>query len=427
MAPTAAVEGTREVAHQGTLPSVLVPPARRRAEPQRGQIILLFALLMPALIGFVGLAVDGGRILAERRHLQAVADAAAWAAAAEIVYGTPANAQAVAEWYTAQNGEATVTVSQPPTSGPYAGRSGYVSVQVESSLTLTLMQILHPAPLTVTVTSTAGPSPGPAPYALLALSRSAGGISLLGTTTVAVHNSSAASNNRISTVGVSSLTADHLLMAARGISGSAQGLRGTLPSTGPVPDPFGRLAAPPVPATTVASPSIDDNQVITVQPGHWTTDLIINGNNKQVTLSPGLYYFDQNKGISVTGATNSIVGDGVVIYLSRGSTINVAGGANLRLTAPTSPPYTGGPAGLLVFAARDNNSLVLDLNGGATTTLTGTVYAPGAAVRFTGGNASRLVHGQVLAGEVSFAGITSLAIDYDAALVAEQPRPTLLQ
>jgi len=48
---------------------------------QRGQAIVLVALMILVLFGFVGLAIDGGRAYLDRRHLQAAADAAALAAA----------------------------------------------------------------------------------------------------------------------------------------------------------------------------------------------------------------------------------------------------------------------------------------------------------------------------------------------------------
>jgi len=51
----------------------------RRA--QRGQAIVLVALVLTVLFGFVGLAVDGGRAYLDRRHLQGSVDAAALAAA----------------------------------------------------------------------------------------------------------------------------------------------------------------------------------------------------------------------------------------------------------------------------------------------------------------------------------------------------------
>jgi hypothetical protein len=48
---------------------------------QRGQAIVLIALIIVVMIGFLGLAVDGGRGYLDRRQLQAAVDAAALAAA----------------------------------------------------------------------------------------------------------------------------------------------------------------------------------------------------------------------------------------------------------------------------------------------------------------------------------------------------------
>jgi Flp pilus assembly protein TadG len=48
---------------------------------QSGQAIVLVALMIVVLLGFVGLAIDGGRAYLDRRHLQAAVDAAALAAA----------------------------------------------------------------------------------------------------------------------------------------------------------------------------------------------------------------------------------------------------------------------------------------------------------------------------------------------------------
>lgn len=52
-----------------------------RGTTQQGQAIVLVALILVVLIGFLGLAIDGGRGYADRRHLQASVDAGALAAA----------------------------------------------------------------------------------------------------------------------------------------------------------------------------------------------------------------------------------------------------------------------------------------------------------------------------------------------------------
>ena len=52
-----------------------------RRGAQRGQAIVLVAVILTVLFGFVGLAMDGGRGYLDRRHVQASVDSAALAAA----------------------------------------------------------------------------------------------------------------------------------------------------------------------------------------------------------------------------------------------------------------------------------------------------------------------------------------------------------
>jgi len=80
---------------------------------QRGQIIIVAAILLPILLAMAGLAVDVGSYAAERRNLQNAADAIALAAARDLPDQTAA--QASAQTYAAKNGIApsnmTVTVT----------------------------------------------------------------------------------------------------------------------------------------------------------------------------------------------------------------------------------------------------------------------------------------------------------------------------
>ena len=55
---------------------------------QHGQAIVLVALVLTVLFGFVGLAIDGGRGYLDRRHLQGSVDAAALAAAYDYMNNT---------------------------------------------------------------------------------------------------------------------------------------------------------------------------------------------------------------------------------------------------------------------------------------------------------------------------------------------------
>lgn len=57
---------------------------RRLNGDERGQIIVLVAILMVGLVAVVGLVTDGGLVFSQRRDLQNAADAAALAGAMQI-------------------------------------------------------------------------------------------------------------------------------------------------------------------------------------------------------------------------------------------------------------------------------------------------------------------------------------------------------
>ena len=122
----------------------LTPSAARRP----AVIAAKAAILMPALVAVVALALDAGMIYDRERHAQAAADAAALAAAGDV-YLTYTNttaaddgrdprgkAAATARAFAAANGypddgtTADVDVNIPPTSGPYANKPGFVEVVI---------------------------------------------------------------------------------------------------------------------------------------------------------------------------------------------------------------------------------------------------------------------------------------------------------
>jgi Flp pilus assembly protein TadG len=90
-------------------------PARPslRREPERGQMLVIFALALIAMVGMVGLIVDGGDTFLQRRDQQNVADAAAMAAGYAYVNSQDetAAAQAVATANGYQNGVNNTTIT----------------------------------------------------------------------------------------------------------------------------------------------------------------------------------------------------------------------------------------------------------------------------------------------------------------------------
>ncbi|WP_197531685.1 pilus assembly protein TadG-related protein [Posidoniimonas corsicana] len=98
-------------------------------------MLVLLAVLLPALIAVAGLVLDGGVVMDEHHRLQHVADGAATAAAVDLRLGNPsATAIATAEQFvhaTSGMPDAQVVVSIPPTSGDFAGLANHVQVDVQ--------------------------------------------------------------------------------------------------------------------------------------------------------------------------------------------------------------------------------------------------------------------------------------------------------
>ena len=121
-------------------------PDRRKGKD--GQIIVLFALCLVAIIAMAGLLIDGGMAWSNRRQAQAAADTAALAAAQAASGGTMTDAETKARAIAAVNGFGAgkdcagnalpdsldgvtkdgVTVNRPPLSGQHIGDTGFVEV-----------------------------------------------------------------------------------------------------------------------------------------------------------------------------------------------------------------------------------------------------------------------------------------------------------
>jgi Flp pilus assembly protein TadG len=83
-----------------------------RSARQRGQALVIVALMLIVLIGFLALAIDVGNAYAERRFMQNAADAGALAGARALGLGRgAAAARAEAERFALANGAVTCTVT----------------------------------------------------------------------------------------------------------------------------------------------------------------------------------------------------------------------------------------------------------------------------------------------------------------------------
>src|SRR5947209_16998024 len=114
--------------------------------PRRGGVTVWLAISLTAIIGILALGMDAGRMMEERRHARAAADAAALAGAKQAYDLLTQNAsqppsatviQQAAVQNAAANGYANdgvnsiVTAQVGPSSGPFQGNTNYIEVIVQ--------------------------------------------------------------------------------------------------------------------------------------------------------------------------------------------------------------------------------------------------------------------------------------------------------
>lgn len=113
---------------------------RGTTHQRRGGILVLLAVSLVTVMGFLVLAIDVGSLHRERRLSQTAADAGALGGAAEIYRGRSdlvvgsSQTEAIRNGFENGTGSDVVTVSYPPVTGPRAGNYQYVEVVVQRSV-----------------------------------------------------------------------------------------------------------------------------------------------------------------------------------------------------------------------------------------------------------------------------------------------------
>lgn len=402
--------------------------------------MILLATAMFVLVGFVGLSIDAGYLMAQRRQTQSAADAGALAAAADVLRNKSlAVVQNSGKTYGAQNANVptgNVTVNWPPTSGQYAGNKKYVEAIVTKDVEEFFVGAVYDGDWEVSARAVAGVEPNPRPYALLALN--APGILLNGTTHVIIEKGSAMSNNNISGSGGSNIfTADGSIDAAGTITGNSswsagEGINPKMPS---IPDPLSSTPAPPkgtaitnamltAAGFTVTGPKWTCAGTCTLPAGYYNSTNISPTTIESagtVTFSPGVHYFDGTITVSASSTTSWIKGTNVLFYFT-GSARFTPGNANVQLTAPTSSPYSGGVDGMLLWIA---NCSTFDTSGNGVFSVEGVIYAPCSHVELHGTPGG--VGVQVIVGDLVIKGTSDFVIKYREYVKMDKPRVWLTE
>lgn len=405
---------------------------------RRGTILVVTAIVLLALLGLLGLVIDAGMLMTAHRQTQNAADAAAAAAAMDMLTGrSDATAKATAATFVQEHNvlpTATVTTNIPPQSGVHLGNSDFAEVIVSYPVPMRFIQVLGAGSTrNVTARAVAGWEGVAVPAGVMALDVDARpGINLSGSGSLKVNGAvvvnsngggldqygqpigNGGSGNAITTSGNGSLYASDV-QSVGGVNNIAkiQNIDGNGPSplqTGTMaqPDPY-KFLSPPTTSTGAESTNygavkLSGSESVTLSPGVYSS--IDVSSNVAVTLNPGIYII-AGGGLTMTG-NSTLSGEGVMIY-NTGSDYNVASGlpdsgdgssltpaaggttfgavsitgnAALNLTPYENPtsPFDG-----LVLYQRRINTQPLKLAGNASSdVLTGTVYAKWAPLDLSG-------------------------------------------
>jgi hypothetical protein len=363
---------------------------KRRFSDESGQTLIVSALAMTCLFGFIALATDVGIMMRQKRQVQTAADAAAIAGALESKFlGTGATTAivAAAKAASAQNGYTdgsngvTVTVNPPPLYGPHAGVSGYIEAIVSIQQPTLFMGMFGIASLTPTARAVATSGGGAANGCVYILSPNASpAMELQCSFTVSAPNCGVIVDSNANgaldfTGGGGSLSAgsvgvvgtctghcsDSTPAPVQGIVAASDPLA-NLPMPDPTQNPLAASCTVPNAGTKNAGTltgTVSGSGVVC-----YTGNVTLNN----VTLNGGTFVFTGD--VSLSGNVSS---SGATIDINSG-TLSINTGTTLNLLAPTFGTYNG----IALMQPMGNTNQITIQKGDASGTVNGIIYAPGA-------------------------------------------------
>lgn len=371
---------------------------------------IVAALAMPMVVGGAAFGVDSLYWYVRDLQLQAAADAAAYAAALELRAGREKPAVTAAAGREAgDNGfdpaKGAMTVNTPPTEGAFQQPQA-VEVVLTQRQDRFFSSLFDDSTVQAKVRAVAIYNTSSEACVIALDPEAPASVSMTGSASLKLEGCSVVANsiadNAVDLRGSSQLQTPCLISSGGVRANSSVTLTECSEFTTrapPVADPFRRVAKPS-PAGGCRS---DSGSVL--QPGRYCNGLNLRG---RVHLQPGVYYVD--RGSFQANANANITGEGVTIYLADGVGTRFNGTATLKLSAPTTGPYSG----LLFFADRDGGRGSHVFNGGAGSSLTGAIYMAGQDIDYAGNFTGDDGCLQIVARTVSWTGKANIASDCTA-------------
>lgn len=383
--------------------------AKRNRE--KGAIIPLFAVILPAIVGALGLAVDTGSMYDETRRMQTAADAAAIAAAQEMRvlnfdgYKTAAISDATLNGYEPDD-EVTIEINRPPSTGPRSGDSRFVEVFIRREAPTYFMGIFVDKGASLTARAVAGVEPADSCVYVLnpddADSFDASGSSRVLLEDCAIYVNSDSSDAAVA--DGSSIVDAVSINVVGGYDGS-----------GFYPEPFTGVPAQADPLAEFEAPPFGDcdypkqiilTEAVTLDPGVYCGGLVVNA-TANVTFNPGVYVM---MGGGITGHGGAHLQGEEVTFVFTEKTGKPYDGIwlNAGVTADLSAPTSGIWKGILFYQDPDvtpkGTAVKSILSGNASMELAGVVYFPTTEILFSGTFGGQGQDIMVIADKVEFDG-----------------------
>ena len=368
---------------------------------ESGNIAIVVALCLTALIGIGGLAIDYSTWVNKKVHLQAIADGAVLAGAQAIAAGTPDQVLDTTNKYLASQNLDGVT---PQVSTDLAARRVRVSLSGFGKALLSSVLGQGDKIISVTAESEASESASHG-LCVLALDQDANpGILIGGSGTLNAPNciiwSNSKANQSIQVQGNVSVQAA-ALCGVGGVSNKSNGPVSPYPIGGCAPqvDPYAAFSLP-IPSGCDFTNFSANAASVTINPGTYCGGISITGDT--IVANPGIYYIKD--GLVRINGNSDVTMSGATIYLSgMNSGITVAGNALLDISAPVTGPSAN-------FAiAMDPNAQPAgwsNFTGSTEITIVGVIHLPQQKIWMTGNSsgAADLSDAVMVGKEVEFFG-----------------------
>lgn len=341
----------------------------------RGATVILFALLLPVLLGFVGAAIDYGVMLLRKTEVQSAADAAALAAAKEfnLVASDKRALKAVAKRTAIANLAGDATAAKIRTKVNKKART--VTVRIKLDPELYFMHFLTGRANTRISARATARVIGNINVCVIALDTAAPETMELSQSGRMVARQCGVFANSASPSGISATGAVRLVSklacSVGGFSGPTSNYRpAPLTDCPPIRDPLAARPAPSYGACDHTDMEVE-TLAVTLYPGVYCGGLELD-ESADVTLAPGIYVIKDGEFFVHQSAR--VRGEHVALYFSGDeAVINIEEQSSVKLTAPKDGPM----AGILFFEDRDALELREHvISSHDARVLLGTIYLP---------------------------------------------------